>query len=106
MKILENLTLDDTFILLIGKLRIDPSPALVESVIAHTNFLSIRSAITATSGTLSSRFVNYLKDVSALIAMIRYVKDCNIEMHLEVEGALLPQCFAFGHQNYSRYLTY
>ena len=38
MKILENLTLDDTFIILIGKRRVDLSPALVESVIAHPNF--------------------------------------------------------------------
>ena len=27
-------------------------------------------------------------------------------MYLEAERALLPQCFAFGHPNYSRYLTY
>ena len=74
MKILENLTHDDTFTALIGKLRIDPSPALGESVITHPNFCNIRDAITATSGTLSSMFVNYLKDVSALLAMIRFVR--------------------------------
>ena len=34
--------------------------AAVESVIAHPNFRNIRSAITATSRTLSSTFVNYL----------------------------------------------
>ena len=51
-------------------------------------------------------FVNCLKDVSALLAMIRSVRECNIEMHLEAERALLPQLFAFGHPNYSRYLTY
>ena len=38
--------------------------------------------------------------------MIRSVKECNIEMHLEAESALLPQLFAFVHPNYSRYLTY
>ena len=37
---------------------------------------------------------NYLKDVSALIAM------------LKVERALLPQLFAFLYSNYSCYLTY
>ena len=52
MKILENLTLDDTFTARIGKLRNDPSPALAESVIAYPNFCNIRRAITATSGTL------------------------------------------------------
>ena len=36
-------------------------------------------------------FVNYLKDVSALLAMIRSVTEYNIEMHLEAEKALLLQ---------------
>ena len=35
IKILENLILDNTFTALIGKFRIDASPALVESVITH-----------------------------------------------------------------------
>ena len=50
MEILKNLTLDDTLTALIGKLRVDPSPTLVESVIVHPNFCNIRSTITATSG--------------------------------------------------------
>ena len=53
MKTLENLTFDDTFTALIGKIRIDPSPGLVELFIAHPNFCHIRSDITATSGILS-----------------------------------------------------
>ena len=51
-------------------------------------------------------FVNYLKYVSALLAMIRSVKECNSEMHLEAERTLLSQFFAFGYPDYSRYLTY
>ena len=106
IKISENLALDYTSTALIGKLRVDPSPALPESVMAHPNFCNVRSAITAMPGTLSSMFVNYLKNVSALLAMIRFVRECNIEMHLEAERALLLQHFAFGHPNYSCYLTY
>ena len=102
----ESLTQDDTFTALIGRLRTGPSLALVESVITHPNFCNIRSAISVTSGTLSSMFVNYLKYVSALLAVIRSVRECNTEMHLEAERALLPQLFAFGHPNYSRYLAY
>ena len=106
MKILENFTLDDIFTVLIGKLRADPSPVLADSVIAHPNFFNIRSTITTISGNLSSMFVNYLKDVLALLAMIRSVKECNIEMHLEAERTFQAQRFGFGHPNYSRYLTY
>ena len=77
-----------------------------ESVIARPNFYNTRSGISARSGTLSSMFVNCLKDVSALLAMIRSVRECNIEVHLEEERALLPQLVAFGRPNYSRYMTY
>ena len=38
--------------------------------------------------------------------MIRSVRKCNIEMYLEAERILLPQLFAFGYRNNSRYLTY
>ena len=38
--------------------------------------------------------------------MIRSVRECNTEVHLEAERALLPQLVAFGHPNYSRYMTY
>ena len=38
--------------------------------------------------------------------MIRSVRECNIEIYLEAERILLPQLFAFGYPNYSRYLTY
>ena len=93
------MTLDYTFTALIVKLRVDLSPELAESVIAHPNFCNIRITITATSGDLSSMFVNYLKDVSALSAMIRSVRERNIEIHLEAERALLPQPFAFGYPN-------
>ena len=51
-------------------------------------------------------FVNCLKDVSALLVMIRSVRECNTQVHLEAERALLPQLIAFGHPNYSRYMTY
>ena len=70
MKILEKLILDNTFTAPIGKLKYDPSPALAESVVARSNFCNIRSAITATSGTLSCMFVNYLKDLLALAHLV------------------------------------
>ena len=36
----------------------------------------------------------------------RNIGECNIEMYLEAERALLPQLFAFGHPNYSHHRTY
>ena len=50
--------------------------------------------------------VEYLKDVSAMLCLITAVQEKSIETHLAVERALLPKCFAFGHMNYARYLTF
>ena len=105
MRILEKLSLDDeTFTALIGKIH--PFLALLESFIVHANFCNIRSIIRSTSGTLSSIFVNYLKDVSAFLVTIRFVRECYIKMNLEAERVLLPRHIAFGPPNYSRFLKY
>ena len=105
MRILEKLSLDDeTFTALIGKIH--PFLALLESFIVHANFCNIRSIIRSTSGTLSSIFVNYLKDVSAFLVTIRFVRECDIKMNLEAERVLLPRNIAFGPPNYSRFLKY
>lgn len=105
MRILEKLSLDDeTFTALIGKIH--PFLALLESFIVHANFCNIRSIIRSTSGTLSSIFVNYLKDVSAFLVTIRFVRECDIKMNLEAERVLLPRHIAFGPPNYSRFLKY
>ena len=102
MRILEKLSLDDeTFTAL--NCKIHPFLALLESFIVQANFCNIRSTITSTSGTLSSVFINYLKDVSAFLVMIRSVRVFDIEMNLEAERVLLPRHIAFGPPNYSRY---
>eukprot|EP00795_Rhopilema_esculentum_P008010 gene8010-13918_t len=50
--------------------------------------------------------VQYLKDVSAILCLISSVRENTIERHLAAERALIPKCFAFGHPNYSRYLSF
>lgn len=50
--------------------------------------------------------IEYLKDVSAMLALVSAVRENHIERHLQAERALLPQLFAFGHMNYARYPTY
>ena len=47
--------------------------------------------------------IEYLEDVSAMLALISSVREYQIERHLQAERALLPQLFAFGHINYARY---
>ena len=50
--------------------------------------------------------VEYLKDVSAMLCFIVAVREKSMETHLAAERVLLPKCFAFGHVNYARYLTF
>eukprot|EP00795_Rhopilema_esculentum_P006387 gene6387-11826_t len=50
--------------------------------------------------------VQYLKDVSAMLCLISSVRENTIERHLAAERALIPKCFAFGHPNYARYLSF
>ena len=50
--------------------------------------------------------IRYLKDVSSLLALVSAVCEKNLERQLQVEREMLTYCFAFGHINYARYLSY
>ena len=50
--------------------------------------------------------IEYLKDVSAMLAMVSAVREGWLERHLQAEREMIKQVFAFGHQNYARYLSY
>ena len=41
-----------------------------------------------------------------MLSLISAVREKCIERHLAAERALIPKCFAFGHINYARYLTF
>ena len=60
----------------------------------------------AVTGTQSKITIQYLKDVSNLLALVSAVRENNIEKHLQAERRMLKQVFAFDHQNYARYLSY
>ena len=59
--------------------------------------------ISSIGGIETEMTIEYLKDVSAMLALISSVRENQIERHLQAERALLPQMFAFGHINYVRY---
>ena len=56
-------------------------------------------------GTQSQMMIQYIKDVSVLLALVSAVREKSIELHIAAERALLPKCFAFNHMNHLRYLT-
>ena len=50
--------------------------------------------------------IEYLKDVSSMLAMVSAVREGSLERHLQAERDMIKQVFAFGHHNYARYLSY
>ena len=49
--------------------------------------------------------MQYIRDVSAMLCFVSAVREKTIEHHLAAGRVLLPNCLAFGHQNYACYLT-
>ena len=87
-------------------LREEPCSTHLNALFLNKDFGVFCRNVLSTKGTMSEMVVEYLKDVSSILAMVSAVREMTIERHLQAERALLPQLFAFGHQNYSRYLTY
>ena len=98
VKILEDVSLDNTLTSLISKHRMRPSHTSEESVIALTMIFNNRNIVTAKSGILSPIFVNY---VLQLLKVIIFVSECNIEMVSKAERALLPKFTTFAYSNFS-----
>ena len=49
--------------------------------------------------------IQYIKDLSPLLALVSAVREKSIELHVVVERVLLLKCFVFNHVHYARYLT-
>ena len=91
----------------VAALRVKQSPATLASVLAQPAFqLLFENALSNQTGTQAKMIVEYLRDVSAMLCLISSVRENSIERHLAAERVLIPKCFAFGHQNYSRYLSF
>ena len=91
---------------MIAKLRSNPCSENLESLIGLPGFKDLCSSLMKSEGTQAKMMVDYLNDVSAMLCFIAAVREKNIEAHLAAERVLLPKCFAFGHVNYARYLTF
>ena len=92
---------------LLGLLRCRPTPLELDLLMSTPEFESLcTDLLSTTGGSEVEMMIEYLKDVSNMLALISSVREKHIERHLQAERVLLPQLFAFGHVNYARYLTY
>ena len=88
------------------KLRENPCTLSLENLMKEPEFVDFTKKIQDTSGTMSQMVVNYMKDVSNMLALVSSVRENCIERHLQAERVLCRDLHALGHPNYSRYLTY
>ena len=106
-QITEKYTKVDTDLLKnLKELRGQPSTAALHAVTCMESFKVLKNDIMAVTGTQSKMTIQYLKDVSNLLALVSAVRENNIEKHLQAERQMLKQVFAFDHQKYARYLSY
>lgn len=90
----------------IARLRHNPSAENLDVLLGKPKFKELCSSLMKAEGTQAAMMIEYLKDVSAMLCLIEAVREKSIETHLAAERTLLPKCFAFGHVNYARYLTF
>ena len=89
------------------KLKTDPCNINVDSILESEEFEELYKKIMHDmDGTESKMTIEYIKDVSSLLALVAAVRDSNFELHLQAEREIIKHCFAFDHVNYARYLSY
>eukprot|EP00795_Rhopilema_esculentum_P015069 gene15069-6234_t len=82
------------------------STANLKSITNSPEFKQIMNNLTDAFDTQGQMMMQYIRDVSAMLIFVSAVRENTIERRLAAERVFLPECFAFGHQNYACYLTF
>ena len=106
-KIQKNVSSDATLKKAILNLRIQTNPECRKNLLDldcfKTYYNDLYKCRTSTQGQM---MIQYVKDVSLLLALVSAVREKSIDLHVIAQRALLPKCFAFDHVNYARCLTF
>ena len=90
----------------IAALRFKTTIETLENLIQLDIFKNYCAALLKMGGKTQARMIiEYIKDVSKTLSLIYVVRENSIELHLAVERAMLPKCFAVDQPNYFPYLT-
>ena len=90
----------------IVNLRENPCASSLDKLMEAQEFVDFTNIIQDFSGTMAHMTVNYLRDVSNMLALVSLVREKCIPRHLQAERVLCRDLHAPGHPNYSRYLSY
>ena len=90
----------------IADLRLETNASNLDKLLQLDPFQQYCKDIMVTpSGTQAQMMLQYVKDVSCMLALIFSVREKVVELHVAAERKMLPKLFAFDHMNYARYLT-
>ena len=87
------------------QLRLEPSGRLVNEILETNEFKLLLKQFKTTSNDRSKMILEYLKDISLMLAILSAVREGKIDRHLQAERQFLKLVFAFDHVNYARYNT-
>ena len=98
--------IDHDLLMKLITLRQSPSSDTLDDVINTNVFKSLVDAVLTATGTHSQMTINYLKDVSTMLAIVSAVREGDLKIHLQAERQMLKLIFAFDHIHYARYNTF
>ena len=89
----------------IGKLRAETNGKNLSTLMELESFKVLCKDLLCVpgEGTQSKMMLEYMRDVSKMLALVYAVREKSIELHAAAERELLPKCFAFDHVNYCRF---
>ena len=98
--------INQTLLYYLKKFRRSPSSDVIEQILGMEEFSQFSSMFMSTTGYLSQMTMQYLKDISMMLAIVSAVREGDIFKHLQAEREMLKLVFAFDHVHYARYNTY
>ena len=78
----------------------------IQNATSTKEYKQLVTVIFSTTRTRSQMLVNYLKDVSTMLAIVSAVRTRNITQHLQAERKILKLILVFVHINYAPYNSF
>ena len=106
-KIKTNPSVDDDMKTMISNLRYNANYKDLDALLNLHSFKKFcNDLLASSSGTQCQIMIQYINDVSLLLALVSAVREKTIELHVVAERALLTKCFAFNHMYISKEFKY
>ena len=75
----------------------------MEDLVKAESFNRIVTEFFEDKGNGAKLVLLYIKSMSAMLSLVSFVRESDIERHLQAENILICESFALEHQNYARH---